>query len=38
MAESQLKDIEDTLTALISSGEKLLATSFHLVGLSEGRQ
>jgi len=30
MAEAQLKDIEDTLTALISSGEKLLAVSMQM--------
>ena len=35
MAEAQLKDIEDTLSALISSGEKLLAVSFQMVGRSE---
>ena len=36
MAEAQLKDIEDTLTSLISSGEKLLAGSFQMVGLGAG--
>lgn len=37
MAEAQLNDIESTLSALISSGERLLAVSFQLLGLSEGR-
>lgn len=32
MAEAQLRDIEDTLGALISSGEKLLGVSFHMIG------
>ncbi len=32
MAEAQLKDIEDTIQALISSGEKLLAISYQMVG------
>ena len=35
MAEVQLKDIEDTLSAIISSGEKLLGVSFQMVGRSE---
>jgi len=30
-AENQLQDIEDTLGAMISSGDKLLAASFHLI-------
>lgn len=30
-AENQLTDIEDTLTAMISSGEKLVAASFHFI-------
>jgi len=30
-AESQLEDIEETLSAMISSGEKLFATSLHLL-------
>ena len=30
-AESQLHEIEDTLSAMISRGERLLASSFHLV-------
>ncbi|MCM0606270.1 MAG: TraC family protein [Xanthomonadaceae bacterium] len=30
-AESQLQDVEDTLSAMISSGDKLLATSFHVI-------
>ena len=37
MAEAQLTDVESTLTALISSGEKLLAASMQMIGLSEGR-
>jgi len=35
MAEAQLTDIESTLSALISSGERLLAVSFQLVGMTE---
>lgn len=30
-AETQLQDIEDTISAMISSGDKLLAASFHLI-------
>ena len=30
-AENQLQDIEDTLAAMISSGDKLLAASFHII-------
>lgn len=35
MAEAQLKDVEDTLSALISSGEKMLAASFQMAAISE---
>lgn len=35
LAEAQLRDIEDTLGALISSGEKLFGVSFHIVGIKE---
>ncbi len=35
MAEAQLRDIEDTLGALISSGEKLFGVSFHITGIKE---
>ncbi len=34
-AETQLTDIEDTLTAMIGSGEKLLASSFHLIAFEK---
>jgi hypothetical protein len=35
MAEAQLRDIEDTLGALISSGEKLFGVSFYISELKE---
>ena len=35
VAESQLTDIEDTLSAMISSGDKLLAASFHFLSFGE---
>ena len=35
MAEAQLRDIEDTLGALISSGEKLFGVSFQITGIKE---
>lgn len=35
MAEAQLRDIEDTLGALISSGEKIFGVSFHMIGIKE---
>ncbi len=35
LAEAQLRDIEDTLGALISSGEKLFAVSFQMTGSKE---
>lgn len=38
MAEAQLRDIEDTLGALISSGEKLFGVSFHITGIRENRE
>lgn len=34
-AETQLQDIEETMTAMISSGEKLLAASAHVVVFEE---
>jgi hypothetical protein len=34
-AETQLQDIEETMTAMISSGEKLLATSAHVLVFEE---
>lgn len=34
-AESQLQDIEETMSAMISSGDKLVATSFHAVVFDE---
>jgi hypothetical protein len=36
LAESQLRDIEDTLSAMISSGQKLVSASFHLISFPEG--
>jgi hypothetical protein len=35
VAETQLQEIEETLSAMISSGEKLLAASFHLITFEE---
>ena len=35
VAETQLQEIEETLTAMISSGEKLVAASFHLFSIGE---
>lgn len=34
-AESQLRDVEDTLSAMITSGEKLFASSIQLVTMAE---
>ena len=35
-AETQLHDIEDTLSAMLGSGEKLFASSFHVIAFDDG--
>lgn len=37
-AENQLTDIEDTLSSMISHGEKLFAASFHILSMSGDAQ